>query len=54
MIAFINTFLSYLILGVISMIVIVLAVICGKKLREMKDEKKSKTPGSDASDKKEQ
>lgn len=39
MIAFINTFLSYLILVVISMVVIVLAVICGKKLREMKDKK---------------
>ena len=39
MIAFINTFLSYLILVVISMAVIVLAVISGKKLRDMKDEK---------------
>ena len=39
MIAFVNTFLSYLILVIISMAVIVLAVICGKKLRERKDAK---------------
>ncbi|MCR5686715.1 MAG: hypothetical protein K6G58_01605 [Lachnospiraceae bacterium] len=41
MIAFFNTFLSYLILVIISMAVIVAAVICGKKLREMKDAKES-------------
>ena len=39
MIAFFNTFLSYLILVIISMAVIVVAVICGKKLREAKDRK---------------
>ncbi|MBQ6128606.1 MAG: hypothetical protein IKE35_03805 [Lachnospiraceae bacterium] len=39
MIAFFNTFLSYLILVIISMVVIVVAVICGKKLREAKDRK---------------
>ncbi len=39
MIVFFNTFLSYLILVIISMAVIVLAVICGKKLREAKDAK---------------
>ena len=39
MIGFVNTFLSYLILVVVSMAVIVAAVICGKKLREAKDEK---------------
>ncbi len=43
MIAFINTFLSYLILVVISMAVIVLGVICGKKLREAKDAKEAQT-----------
>ena len=54
MIAFINTFLSYLILVVISMVVIVVAVICGKKLREMKDAKNERAMEADASDKKEQ
>ena len=39
MISFINTFLSYLILVIISMCVIVAGVICGKKLRERKDAK---------------
>ena len=39
MISFINTFLSYLILVVISMAVIVAGVVCGKKLREAKDKK---------------
>lgn len=39
MIAFVNTFLSYLILTLISMCVIVAAVISGKKLREIKDSK---------------
>ncbi len=38
---FFNTFLSYLILVLISMAVIVLAVICGKKLRERKDAKEA-------------
>ncbi len=39
MVLFFNTFLSYLILVIISMAVIVAAVICGKKLREAKDAK---------------
>ncbi len=37
--SFFNTFLSYLILVVISMAVIVAGVVSGKKLREMKDAK---------------
>ena len=37
MISFINMFLTYLILVIVSIGVIVLAVICGKKLRERKD-----------------
>ena len=41
MIAFINTFLSYMILVIISMAVIVAAVLCGKKLREAKDAKEA-------------
>ena len=41
MIAFFNTFLSYLILVVISMAVIVAGVFCGKKLRDMKDAKEA-------------
>ena len=41
MIAFINTFLSYLILVILSAGVIVLGVFCGKKLREVKDAKES-------------
>jgi hypothetical protein len=41
MIGFVNTFLSYLILVVISMVVIVAAVLCGKKLREAKDAKEA-------------
>ena len=47
MISFINTFLSYLILVVISIAVIVLAVYCGKKLREMKDAKEEAASGKD-------
>ena len=39
MISFINTFLSYLILVIINGAVIVAAVLCGRKLREMKDAK---------------
>lgn len=56
MIAFINTFLSYLILVIISMVIIVLGVICGKKLRESKDAKAavSDSAASDTSAKKEQ
>ena len=50
MVAFINTFLSYLILVIISMIVIVVAVICGKKLRESKDAKEA-LRSEEASDK---
>ncbi len=41
MVAFVNSFLSYLILVIISMCVIVVAVICGKKLRERKDAKEA-------------
>ncbi len=47
MISFINTFLSYLILVVISMAVIVAGVICGKKLREAKDKKEANNPTTD-------
>lgn len=39
MIAFVNSFLSYLILAVASIGLVVLAVFCGKKLRDRKDEK---------------
>ena len=39
MIAFVNSFLSYLILVICFGIVIVLAVFCGKKLRDYKDNK---------------
>lgn len=39
MIAFINMFLSYLILVIVSIGVIILGVVCGKKLREAKDAK---------------
>lgn len=39
MVSFVNMFLTYLILVVISMGVIVLGVICGKKLRDTKDAK---------------
>ena len=39
MVAFINSFLSYAILVIIFMVVIVAAVLCGKKLREVKNEK---------------
>ena len=46
MIAFINTFLSYLILVIISMGVIVLGVFCGKKLRDRKDEQEAQTAQS--------
>lgn len=55
MVAFFNTFLSYLILVIISMGVIVLAVICGKKLREAKDAKEAREAATDsAADAKEQ
>ena len=49
MIAFFNTFLSYLILVIMSMCVIVAAVICGRKLREAKDAKEAASAGTDAS-----
>ena len=39
MIAFINMFLTYLILVIVSIGVIILGVVCGKKLRESKDAK---------------
>jgi|GEM_PF-2011385 len=39
MIAFINMFLTYLILVIVSIGVIILGVVCGKKLREAKDAK---------------
>ncbi len=47
MVVFFNTFLSYLILVIISMGVIVLAVICGKKLREAKDAKEAEKSATD-------
>lgn len=37
MIAFINTFLSYLLVMIVFLVLIVAAVIIGKKLREKKD-----------------
>ncbi|MCR5107969.1 MAG: hypothetical protein K6B28_07365 [Lachnospiraceae bacterium] len=40
MIAFINTFLSYVIVVIVFMAIIVCAVMLGKKLRDMKDAKK--------------
>ena len=52
MIAFINTFLSYLILVVISMAVIVAGVVCGRKLREMKDTKEAAQAASEAEEEK--
>ncbi|HOO27616.1 MAG TPA: vanadium nitrogenase [Lachnospiraceae bacterium] len=39
MVAFVNSFLSYLLLAVVSMGLIALAVFLGKKLRDKKDEK---------------
>ena len=51
MIGFVNTFLSYLILVVISMVVIVAAVLCGKKLRESKDAKEALKAEDDKTDK---
>ena len=39
MVAFINTFLSYLLLCLIFMAIIVCAVMLGKKLRDNKDAK---------------
>ncbi len=51
MIAFINTFLSYLILVIISMAVIVAGVLCGKKLREIKDSKNTEGSQEAAGDK---
>lgn len=39
MIGFINTFLSYLILVIASVIIIIAGLFCGKKLRENKDKK---------------
>ena len=51
MIAFVNTFLSYLILVIISMAVIVAAVICGKKLREAKDAKEAREAAQSSEDK---
>ncbi len=39
MISFINMFLTYLILVIISIGVIILGVVCGKKLRDAKDAK---------------
>ncbi|MCR4739977.1 MAG: vanadium nitrogenase [Lachnospiraceae bacterium] len=41
MIAFINTFLSYVLVVIVFMTAIVAAVILGKKLRDMKDKKKA-------------
>ncbi len=39
MVTFINSFLSYLILVLVSFVLIVLGVVCGKKLRDSKDAK---------------
>lgn len=39
MISFINTFLSYLLVMIVFFVLIFIAVICGKKLREKKDAK---------------
>lgn len=39
MVAFFNSFLTYLILVVASLILIVAAILIGKKLREIKDAK---------------
>ncbi|MCR4656901.1 MAG: hypothetical protein K5770_11820 [Lachnospiraceae bacterium] len=39
MVAFINMFLSYLLLCVIFMAIIIVAVFCGKKLRDNKNMK---------------
>ena len=41
MVVFFNTFLSYLILVIISACVIVAGVFCGKKLRDAKDKKEA-------------
>lgn len=39
MITIFNSFISYLIVVIVSMGIIVLAVLCGKKLRDAKDKK---------------
>ena len=39
MIAFINTFITYLILVIASVAIIIAGVLCGKKLRQVKDSK---------------
>lgn len=39
MIAFTNMFLTYLLLVIISIVVIIAGIFCGKKLREIKDNK---------------
>ena len=54
MIAFINTFLSYLILVIFSVAIIIVAVICGKKLREAKDAKEAAAAADKTVDEKEQ
>ncbi|MCR5734668.1 MAG: hypothetical protein K6G22_08695 [Lachnospiraceae bacterium] len=41
MIAFINTFLSYVLVVIVFMAAIVIAVNLGKRLRDMKDQKKA-------------
>lgn len=41
MVLFVNTFLSYLLLVLISAAIIVLAIFCGKKLRDYKDNKEA-------------
>ena len=46
MVAFINTFLSYLLLCLIFMAIIVCAVLLGKKLRDNKDAKTQAEAGS--------
>lgn len=41
MIAFINTFLSYLLVMIVFLVLIVAAVLLGKKLRQNKDAKEA-------------
>ena len=39
MVIFINTFLSYLLLFILFAAIMIVAIICGKKLRDAKDKK---------------
>ena len=49
MIAFINSFLSYLLLFIIFAAIMVVAIILGKKLRDSKDKKDALKASADAS-----